>query len=111
MESPETAVRSRFDLTLNIPTILLLLTVMFSVTGAWFHLTENQKRLEDTLAAQSQMNAAVLKRVGQLNHTMTVWDERMSSFPLHAHVGKAIVYPDGKKPSPDLPAEDKEKDP
>lgn len=87
--------RPHFDFTMNVPTLIMILGILVSASGAFMHLQDNQERLEISIHHQAEVNAAIVQKLDQQNRVMTIWNERMRNFPLHKHVGNKIIMSDG----------------
>ena len=81
-----------FDLSINIPTLILIFTTFVSVVVGWVRLSDTQSEMANELAQQTSANAKVSQHLYHLDTKMIVLDQRLNLYPLHRHVGPQILY-------------------
>ena len=103
-QSMERAGGISFDFSVNIPSLVLIITTLVSVTAGWVHTSDKATQLAADLENQTYAVQRVSGKVERISTTLTVLDERLKVYPLHRHVSPTITIYDNT-PAADMPAD------
>jgi hypothetical protein len=87
------------DYTLNLPTLLAAGAMLLTFVAGYVHLRETVQAHAERWKTQVDTNKEISETMASINKVLNIWDERLRSFPLHIHVGQAIVISEGSAPT------------
>jgi hypothetical protein len=87
------------DYTLNVPTLLAAGAMLLTFVAGYIHLQETVSAHSERWKQQAETNKEISATLAGINKVLNIWDVQLRNFPLHYHVGQAIVISEGGAPT------------